>query len=108
MSRINGDRREQRLHGFCIKIADVRACSGPQGTHVNHTNRLGNEPANEIFPPAIILSFYECMGSNGKFGEYFARRAAIGAEVFDAVFDLLQKPRDSDFDEFVEIACCDG
>jgi hypothetical protein len=108
MSGIDGDRREQRLYGLCIKGSDVRACGGPQRTHVHHTNRLCNEPGNEIIPPAIVLSFYESVDSSGELDEHFARRAAIRSRIFDAVFDLLQEACDAHFDEFVQIARSDS
>jgi hypothetical protein len=48
------------------------------------------------------------MDSSGELDEHFAGCAAIRAQIFDAVFDLLQKACDAHFDEFVQIARSDS
>ena len=48
------------------------------------------------------------MDSRGQFLENFAGRAAVGARLAIAVFDLLQHACQADFDELVQIAGGDG
>ena len=108
MGGINGDRCEQRLRSFCVKILNLYARGGPERAHRNYANRFREKKPDEIFAPAIVLSSYKFVDSSSKFAKHFARRAAIGAGVLDAVLHLLQKTSDAHFDKFVEIACGDG
>jgi len=108
MGGIDGYRREQRLGSFGVKVFGVGAGRGTQRAHGDDLYQLRKKRRNELFTPAIVLSFYKFVRSDGEFGEHFARFAAIGAGVLDTVFHLLQKTSDTDFHEFVKIAGGDG
>src|SRR4029077_14663961 len=63
---------------------------------------------NDFVAPAGVLIFHEIVDVGGELGESFAGREAVGAGVHASLLGLLEKPRDADFDELVEIAGGDG
>ena len=108
MRRIHGDRRQNGLDLFPIKLLDNFLCIGAQFLDFAHADGFAAQPGNEVFAPASVLVLHKRLQLGGKPRQQLGGRKPVRADLAAALLGLLQKAGDANFYEFVEIVGGNG
>ena len=103
MRRIDGDRREQRVH-FALKIIFRKGAGfSVQLLPVEQPNALLAQFRQQLLVPAVVLGGYKGVNLRGKRRQRLVRPEAVEAGLAIAVFNALHEPGLADLNIFVEI-----
>lgn len=108
MRGVDGDRRKHRVNATFVKCFCRERGFGVKLGNGEDADGLFRESGKNLVVPAFVLVANKNVHALGDFGKFQFGGQTVRADALRALFDLLEKAGDANFDEFIEIVRCDG
>src|SRR5678815_3646225 len=108
MSRVHSHGSEQRVQLFLAVLIDKGLGALIELVEAEYSHALLGQRRTQFVVPTLVLLFHEEVGFAPEQFPLFEHRQPIDTGLVIAIFQLLEKAGDPNFEELVKIASGDG